>query len=138
MGMGERLRPLENFSRKVDRVRAFIFGEDDPSEDIEMFLSDGHIEKLVRQGRTPLKIGRMGVIGENHEVSWKEYYQVPPKGFHPDDMDHIYSSNGCYVFVHKRGIQRIGSTYSLTKEQASEVENRIEAEQYRINKGISD
>lgn len=132
-GMGERIKPLEDFSRKVDRVRAFIFGEDDPSEDLEMFLASGHIEKLVRQGRTPFKTGRIGTFGENDQVSWKEYYQVPPKGFNPEDIDHIFDSNGSFIFVHKTGFTRHGSTYSLTEEQAKGVEDRIKAEKQRIN-----
>jgi hypothetical protein len=120
---------LYNFSKKVERYTAFIFGLDEPSGDVEGLLSRGKIEQLVREGRTPFTKGYMTTEGKR-----QPYYQVPPKGFHPDDISEIYFFNGMCVFVDKLGVQRKGSGYILNNEQSQEVERRIDEEFIRMNK----
>lgn len=106
----------------------FIFGSDDPSEDLDWLMAEGHIEQLVREGRAPLQTGKIGTPGGEMQP----YYQVPPKGFEPTDLKDIYSTQGCYVFVHKTGKQRIGATFTLTDKQQTEVEIRIKNEQTKL------
>lgn len=115
---------------------AFIFSEDEPSGDIEYFLAN--IEQFVREGRPPLRIGRIGSAEKGEIMEMHPYYQVPPKGFNPDNISDIYDSMGTYVFVDKFRVHRRGSTYILTEEQAQEVETRVEEELKRLGKSKGD
>lgn len=117
--MIEKLEDSNHFSKTME----FLFGKDDPSEDLDWLFAAGRIEKLVHEGRTPLKIGSIGTPGQEMQA----YYQVPPKGFDPKSIKEIYDSMGCYVFVHKLGKQRIGSTFTLNDKQVAELEERIAA-----------
>lgn len=138
MRMAEFLRAFEDLSKRIYRARTFIFSEDDPSEDVEMLLSPGYIEKLVREGRAPMMVGKIGTFAVGKKPKMRPYYQVPPKGLNPDDIRDVYSSNGVYVFVNKLGVQRIGSTYTLTKEQAKEVDKRVKEESTKLKKSQKD
>lgn len=126
--MSEFLRAFEDLSKRIYRARTFIFSEDDPSESVETLLAPGYIEGLVREGRAPMMVGKIGTFTEGKKAKMQPYYQVPPKGLNPDDIREVYGSNGVYVFVNKLGIQRIGSTYTLTEKQSKEVEKRIKKE----------
>lgn len=133
----ELLRPFRDVQKRINRLRNFILGESEPSGDVEFLLSPGKIEQLVREGRPPLLIGTMG-IGK-YSFVMHPYYQVPPKGFSPDDLREMYSSaGGAYIFVNRLGVQRIGSTYTLTEEQSKEVEARIDAELTKLGKSRAD
>lgn len=119
----------------IERYKKFIFGQSEASEDIEAFLAHGKIEQLVREGRTPLKIGEMGALNESSKkFDMKPLYEVPPVGFAGKDMKEIFGSQGVHVFINKLGIKRLGSTFMLTAEQVEEVESRIRVENKRLGK----
>jgi hypothetical protein len=132
--MGETIKPWQRLMTKAQRVRAYVFGEDDPSQDLEMFLRDGHIEQLVQEGRTPFIVGSMGELGGDQIVQMLPYWQVPPKGYSEEDIDHNYISNGMVIFVNKLGIQRKGSTYRVTEEQSEQIKARIRSENDRLGR----
>jgi hypothetical protein len=119
--MVEKMKEHPRKPNRLDKSLEFIFGKDDPSEDLEWLFADDRIERLVEEGRTPLNIGKIGTVGQEMQA----YYQVPPRGFEPKDIVDVYSSMGCYVFVHRTGIQRVGATYTLNVEQVEEMEARI-------------
>lgn len=105
--------------------------EEDPSEDLEFLFASGRIEQLVREGRIPLKIGTIGAVGGE----MRPYYQVPPRGFKPENISQVYmSSAGAYIFVYKDGSQRIGSTYTMTEEQSKLLQQQVETEKEFLEK----
>jgi len=106
---------------RLRKTIEFLFGQDDPSEDTDWLFETGRIEQLVKEERTPLRIGSIGSPGKEMQA----YYQIPPKGFEPEDIKEVYQSMGCFVFVHKLGKQRIGSTFTLSDEQVEELNSRI-------------
>ena len=130
------MQRLEGFAsrffrrQKADEVKVASKIKEDPSEDLDFLLAQGQVEQLVREKRTPLKIGTIGSPGSEMQ----SYYQVPPRGFNPEDIDHVYmAAGGVCSFVYKDGSQRIGSTYTLTEEQAQLLECRVSAERERID-----
>ena len=90
---------------------------------------------MVREGRTPLMIGRMGTYKPGDEpVVMKPYYQVPPEGYDPDELIDLFISQGIYFFVFSDGTVRTGSTFTLTEAQSRLVEERInKAKQSLVN-----
>jgi hypothetical protein len=126
---------LSNAAKTVDRHKTFILkGNSEESENVDGLLSPGRIEELVREGRPPLKLGSIGSrpVSSKKPTLMQPYYCVPPVGFHPDDIKEVYLSLGEPVFVNKLGIKRNGSMYTLTDEQANEVEERIAVERARL------
>lgn len=119
--MIENRTEIQKGPNHLSKTMEFLFGKDDPSEDIGWLLGEGKIEQLVQEGRTPLKIGTIGTVGEEMQA----YYQIPPKGFDPKNIKKVYGSMGVYVFVHKLGKERIGSTFTLNDEQVEEMDQRI-------------
>ena len=88
----------------------------------EKLLASGTVERLVQEGRTPLRIGNIGP-GDREMMP---FYQVPPKGFNSEEVNRVFTSfAGCLVFELKDGRHLIGETFCLTEEQAAEVELRI-------------
>jgi hypothetical protein len=129
--MTERFNQLKALSNRLGRVVDSVL-QNERSGDADFLLSRGHVEKLVREGRTPIRIGRMGTSNKDGKHVWQSLYQVPPKGFKPENTKKIYTSNGAYVFVDNHGIQRIGPTYPLNRKQMAEVNRRIKSELKKI------
>lgn len=95
--------------------------KEDPSENIDFLFAPGKIEELVAEGRAPVKIGMIGSVGEE----MKPYYQVPPRSFDPSHVGCVYAgAGGALVFVYRDGSQHVGSTFTLTHEQARLLEER--------------
>jgi len=111
------------------RVEAKFVIDDDPSNDSRFLFAESRIEALVREGRTPLRIGTITAVGGEPEA----FYQTPPRDFKPEEIDHVYMcAAGAYAFVKKDGSQKVGPTYALNQEQARLLEERIAAEQIRM------
>ena len=93
--------------------------EDDHSEKVEALLRPGRIEQLVNEGRSPLRVATL---------NGQPYYQVPPVDFNPEDIEKVFDApgGGCLAFAYKDGSIKIGSTYTLTSEQAIDLEQRKE------------
>jgi len=103
----------------------------EPSGDVDWLLAAGKVERLVREGRPPLPIGTM----QSGERKKWFVYQVPPKGFTPENTKKIYfGPGGAYVFVDNEGVQRIGPTFPLTNKQSKLVEKRVDNELIRLGK----
>ncbi len=134
--MSELLRPFKGLAEKARRYKNYITGNGEISEDIDSLLAPGKIEKLVEEFRTPVKIGMISTkeVGSGHKFETKAYYEIPPLGFDARDTLEIYESMGVHVFVNKLGIKRFGITFSLNKEQAKQVEERISAEKIRLGR----
>lgn len=113
---------------------------EDPSEDLEFLLAEGKIEELVREGRVPLQIGEIGsrdLTEEGEEVGefiMRPYYQVPPVGFSPEAIENVFQAQGVYAFTFKDGTTKVGATYTVSKEQAEEIEARVDAELAKVGK----
>lgn len=119
----------------VERYRKFIFGKSEFTVGTsEELLAEGKVEQLVREGRTPLMIGRMGAVpvGSNKKVEMQPFYEVPPVGFAPEDIKEVFGSMGVHVFVNKLGVKRFGDTFMLTEKEAEEVEERVKNEYARL------
>lgn len=104
------------------------------SENVKGLLAEGVVEKLVREGRSPLNLGRVGHIVDG-QVIFNQYYQIPPRGFNPKKTEIFMSAGGCYAFKKRGRRPQIGSTFTLAETQAGEVEKRIEAEKERLGLG---
>ena len=125
------VRNIEQGLRKIIiAAKEAVWGlrERDPSENLDFILGDGRVEKLVREGRAPIRMGSVGSPG----MELQPYYQVAPRGYNPKNIEEVYSSCGCFVYVFKNGRQMIGSTYTLTVEQSERLEERIRAEKKRL------
>ncbi len=103
--------------------------DSEPAEDLDFLLQDGKIEELVRDGRTPLQIGRIGVpAGEMHP-----YYQFPPIGFGIKNLREVYMGDGgAMIFVNNDGREEVGPTYTLTQDQAALVDQRVNQEKAKL------
>jgi hypothetical protein len=103
------------------------------SEDVERLLTEGIVERLMRENRTPLRIGAISSLVDG-QMEKRLYYQVPPRGFNPEkDTVSGPSNGGCYVFRKWWGPFKTGSTFSLTDDQAERVEEIIATERERLD-----
>src|SRR5690554_2662850 len=114
---------MREINRLYSRVKESISGLGS-EETRETLMLSGRVEKLVQEGRPPLRLGSMGALDEE----MLPYYQVPPQDFDPKKIKEVFMGSGCYVFVYKNGKQKIGSTFTVTDEEAEEIEYRIKAE----------
>lgn len=107
---------------------------EDPSEDLEFLLAPGKIEELVKEGRTPVQIGK--IRSGNDEM--QPYYLVPPRSYNPEGIDKVYvTAGGAIAFVYNDGSQHFGSTYTLTEEQAIQLEERVRQENERLQQKVT-
>lgn len=100
--------------------------------DEKRLMGKGILEKLVRQGRTPIHVGRHGTFKDNGKTgNWRPIYLIPP--FPENQIDE--SSNDCgraEVFTNKNGRKAIGRMLIISYEDAVILEQRIDKEQKRI------
>lgn len=94
------------------------------SGDVSTFLTPGNIERLVREGRTPINHGIIWEFTGQFPVAFVNY-QVPPKGLKQLDIKTVLGSNGSFIYVLSNGTQKMSLTYLLTSEQSAEVQRRI-------------
>lgn len=105
----------------------FLFAPPDVNS-VEELLSEGMIEKLVRQRRVPFKFAETVKSQEGCQTSLLEYV-VPPVGANSQNIEYYAGEFAEPIFAIKWiGIKRYGYQFSLTPEQASEVGRRIKAE----------
>lgn len=116
---------------RIERLEESIiklFGKQDlRSEDVASFLAPGKIEKLVREHRIPTKIGDIRV----NKDETRPHYQVPLKTRSgqgkAEDVQKLPGNNFILIMKNRKRVPR-GPTFTLTEEQALEVERRIQAE----------
>jgi len=152
--MRELFKPFRLWAEKRAHDRKFDLSIGrEPHQDARFLLASEKIEKLVREGRTPFRLGSMSIVSFSPEDMVRLYsryqtppigiphkgtvetsiqYRVPPKGFRPEDVVQVFETNGVRVFVNKSGEHRIGTGYLLTEDQANQVEARIKAEKTRL------
>ena len=125
---------IRNLSETVERYKKFVKEDGESSEDITTLLAPGKIEELVREWRTPIRIGSIGSAKIGDAIEMHPYYEIPPTGFDARDIKDIFESMGVHVFVNKIGVKRWGITYTLNEEQAQQVQERINAEKLRLGR----
>jgi hypothetical protein len=87
------------------------------SEDLRWLLKESTIKKLFAEQRIPMLTGRLGHFDKQGHVEWKNYYQVPPKGYASEEVEEVFNSHGVTFFKFRDGSIRGCDTFSLTEEE---------------------
>jgi len=129
---------LKNFrNRETGSHNSPVRNQEKTSYSIKSLMAPGNIEKLVREGRSPFRIGSVekGIVPVDTEKKDRTlpYYQVPPEGFDPKNWK-IGQEMEVYTFTDSLGNEHIGPTYILTDELAQQVEERKRAENIRLGR----
>ncbi len=104
----------------------------------QLFTSKGNIESLVKNGRTPVEIGRQRSLSRRNpgEIMSSVCYFVPPLGVKTNDIKEVgVDCGGAPYFVNEAGQWRRGLTFHVSYEQAELINSRIEKTEEQIHHG---
>lgn len=95
------------------------------SENPNWLLKENTLQQLIKEDRIPFQNGRIGHWNEEGEIEWKHYYQVPPKGFNPENIDEVFNSHGVIFYKFIDGSIRGCDIFSLTGEEKARLDKQI-------------